>query len=141
MTRGVRGSAVRDHALDVAAVSASVEDQRCGAVVSFVGVVRNHDRGRQVVSIEYEGHPTAPEVLRRVAEEVATAHPGCCVAIEHRVGTLQVGDVALVAAVSAAHRSAAFLATSELVDLVKERLPVWKRQVFDDGTDEWTGAA
>lgn len=141
MARGVRRSSVRDHALEAEAVTASVEDDGCGAVVTFVGVVRNHDRGRPVVAIQYEGHPSAPEVLREVAEEVAGAHPGCCVAIEHRVGMLEVGEVAMVAAVSAAHRSEAFMTASELVDLVKDRLPVWKRQVFADGTDEWTGAA
>lgn len=141
MDRGVRGVAVRDGAIDADAVSASVEDDACGAVVTFVGVVRNHDRGRTVTGIEYEGHPTAPDVLAAVADEVASHHPGACLAVEHRVGVLGVGDIALVAAVSAPHRSVAFLATSELVDLVKERLPVWKRQVFADGTDEWTGAA
>lgn len=141
MVRGVRGSAVRDRVLDAHAVTSLVEDEACGAVVTFVGVVRNHDRGRSVVAIEYEGHPSAAQVLGTIAEEVADAHSGCCVAIEHRVGTLGVGDTAMVAAVSAPHRSVAFLAASELVDLVKERLPVWKRQVFADGTDEWTGAA
>ena len=141
MGEGVRASAVRDVPLDVDALTSLVEDERCGAVVVFTGVVRNHDRGRDVTSIEYEAHPSATQVLTEVAQRVAQSYPGCCLAVEHRTGVLAVGDVALVAAVSAPHRSAAFMATSELVDLVKSNLPVWKRQVFADGTDEWTGAA
>ncbi len=141
MDERVRRSAVCDRGLTVADISAAVEDDRCGAVVTFSGVVRDHDRGRHVISIEYEGHPSAADVLARVADEVCQEFPGVLLAVEHRVGMLQVGDIAMVAAASAAHRGQAFMACSRLVDLVKEQLPVWKRQVFADGTDEWTGAA
>ena len=123
--------------LDLAAHEAAVADPRAGAVVSFQGVVRDHDHGRGVTLLEYEGHPTAAKVLREVAEEIAADPDVYAVAISHRVGTLAIGDVALVAAVSTAHRAAAFAACARLVDEAKARLPIWKRQVFTDGTDEW----
>jgi molybdopterin synthase catalytic subunit len=128
---------VSDVTLDLAAHERAVTDRRAGAVVSFQGVVRDHDHGREVTLLEYEGHPSAAAVLREVAAEVA-AEPGVfAVAVSHRVGRLDIGDVALAAAVSSAHRAAAFAACARLVDEVKARLPVWKRQVFADGTDEW----
>jgi molybdopterin synthase catalytic subunit len=129
--------AVVDAPLEVDAHEKAVADRRAGAVVSFRGVVRDHDHGRGVTELDYEGHPSAEVVLREVAEEIA-ADPGVyAVAVSHRVGHLRIGDVALVAAVSTAHRAAAFAACARLVDEAKARLPIWKRQVFDDGTDEW----
>jgi molybdopterin synthase catalytic subunit len=115
----------------------AVADPRAGAVVSFQGVVRDHDHGRDVTLLEYEGHPTAEAVLRQVAEEIAADPDVYAVAVSHRVGELKIGDVALVAAVSTAHRAAAFAACARLVDEAKTRLPIWKRQVFGDGTEEW----
>jgi len=115
----------------------AVADRRAGAVVSFQGVVRDHDHGRAVTELEYEGHPSAAAVLREVAEEIAADPDVYAVAVSHRVGSLRIGDVALVAAVSTAHRAAAFAACARLVDETKARLPIWKRQVFADGTDEW----
>ncbi|MER5700457.1 molybdenum cofactor biosynthesis protein MoaE [Micromonospora sp. NPDC002296] len=128
---------VTEEPLDLAAHEAAVADRRAGAVVSFRGVVRDHDHGRTVTSLEYEGHPNAAAVLLEVAAEVAADPDVYAVAVSHRVGPLGVGDVALVAAVSTAHRAAAFAACARLVDEVKARLPIWKRQVFDDGTEEW----
>ena len=123
--------------LSVAEHEAAVADQRAGAVVSFAGVVRDHDHGRGVTRLDYEGHPSAEEVLRQVAEEIAADPDVIAVAVSHRVGPLEVGDVALAAAVATAHRAAAFAACARLVDRVKETLPIWKHQVFSDGTDEW----
>ncbi|MEU4566152.1 molybdenum cofactor biosynthesis protein MoaE [Micromonospora sp. NPDC023956] len=123
--------------LDVAAHEAAVADRRAGAVVAFQGVVRDHDHGRSVRALEYEGHPSAGEVLRSVAAEVAADPDVYAVAVSHRIGPLEIGEAALVAAVSTAHRAAAFAACARLVDEVKARLPIWKRQVFADGTEEW----
>jgi len=123
--------------LDVAAHEAAVADPRGGAVVSFAGVVRDHDHGRTVVSLEYEGHPTAESVLSEVVAEIAKDPDVYAIAVSHRVGPLEIGDVALAAAVSTAHRAEAFAACARLVDEVKARLPIWKRQVFADGTEEW----
>jgi molybdopterin synthase catalytic subunit len=116
---------------------AAVERPDCGACVLFTGEVRDHDHRRPVLELEYVCHPSAEDVLRAVAAEVAAGLPDGAVAVSHRVGALKVGDIALVAAVSAPHRAEAFEACRELVEQVKHRLPVWKRQVFADGTDEW----
>jgi molybdopterin synthase catalytic subunit len=128
---------VVDRRLDLAAHEAAVAEPRAGAVVSFQGVVRDHDHGRPVTLLEYEGHPSAADVLRQVAGEIAADPDVYAVAVSHRIGKLGIGDVALVAAVSTAHRAAAFAACARLVDEVKARLPIWKHQVFADGTDEW----
>lgn len=121
---------------------ALVAHQAAGAVVGFVGAVRNHDGGRIVTRLEYSAHPTAREILAEVAAEVARTSRGVrAIAVSHRVGTLEIGDAALVAAVAADHRRAAFETCALLVDTVKERLPVWKHQLFADGTDEWVGSA
>ena len=129
--------AVVDEPLDPDMHERAVADPRAGAVVSFRGVVRDHDHGRGVAELEYEGHPSAAQVLREVAEEIAADPVVYAVAVSHRIGKLAIGDVALVAAVSTAHRADAFAACARLVDEAKARLPIWKRQVFGDGTEEW----
>lgn len=128
--------------IDVASHEALVDHSAAGAVVSFAGVVRNHDGGRGVTRLEYSAHPSAADVLAEVAADVAAASEGVrAIAVSHRIGVLDIGDAALVAAVSADHRAAAFRTCALLVDTVKERLPVWKHQFFTDGTDEWVGSA
>jgi molybdopterin synthase catalytic subunit len=128
---------VVDVPLSVAEHEDAVADKAAGAVVSFAGVVRDHDGGRSVTELEYVGHPTAQDVIAEIAAEFA-ARPGLhAVAVSHRIGMLGIGDVALACAVSAAHRGEAFTACAELVDEVKKRLPIWKRQVFTDGEEEW----
>jgi molybdopterin synthase catalytic subunit len=128
---------VTDAPLDLVAHEQAVADPAAGAVVSFAGVVRDHDGGRTVTLLEYESHPSAEAVLKEVAAEIAAEPQVRAVAVSHRVGVLRIGDVALAAAVSTAHRAQAFDACARLVDEVKARLPVWKRQVFADGTEEW----
>jgi molybdopterin synthase catalytic subunit len=123
--------------LSVEAHQAAVAGPASGAIVLFSGVVRDHDHGRSVVRLEYVGHPSAVDVLRACREDILADPLVHAVAVSHRIGDLQVGDAALVAAVSAAHRAEAFAACERLVDIVKQRLPIWKRQVFPDGTDEW----
>jgi molybdopterin synthase catalytic subunit len=131
---------VSDEPLDLAAHEAAVSRPDAGAVVSFQGVVRDHDHGRSVLELDYESHPSAEEVLLKVAAEIDAEQDVLAVAISHRVGRLKIGDVALVAAVATAHRGAAFAACGRLVDEAKARLPIWKRQVFTDGTDEWVNS-
>jgi molybdopterin synthase catalytic subunit len=133
----VKIAEVLDRDLDVGAHEAAVRDRGAGADVTFCGMVRDHDHDRVVRELEYTSYPTAADVLREVAEEVAADPAVIAVAVSHRIGQLEIGDVALVASVTAAHRKQAFDACQRLVDEVKARLPIWKRQVFDDGTDEW----
>jgi molybdopterin synthase catalytic subunit len=110
--------------------------------VGFSGVVRDHDGGRTVTRLEYSAHPTAQQTLAEVAAEIAADSPGVrAIAVSHRVGVLNIGDAALVAAVAADHRGAAFDTCQRLVDAVKARLPVWKHQFFGDGSEEWVGSA
>jgi len=128
---------VSDQPLDVAAHEGSVAAAAAGAVVSFCGVVRDQDHGRAVVELEYQAHPSAGDVLDALARRYSELPDVLALAVSHRVGTLAVGDVALVAVVATAHRSEAFAICAQLVDEVKATLPIWKRQVFADGSDEW----
>ena len=135
-------AAVGTQPLDVAEHAALVDHAAAGAVVTFAGVVRDHDGGRGVLELDYTAHPTAGQLVETVAAEVAARSPGVrAIAVSHRVGRLAVGDVALACAVSADHRREAFVACAELVDEVKRQLPVWKHQIFTDGSDEWVGSA
>lgn len=119
-----------------------VRHRSAGAVVGFIGMIRDHDGGRRVVRLEYSAHPTAAQVMADVVADVAAQSAGVrAIAASHRIGALHIGEAALVAAVSADHRQRAFATCAALVDTIKERLPVWKHQFFDDGTDEWVGSA
>jgi molybdopterin synthase catalytic subunit len=119
-----------------------VGHRSAGAIVGFVGMIRDHDEGRRVVRLEYSAHPSAVQVMADVVAEVATESSGVrAVAASHRIGALHIGEAALVAAVAADHRQAAFATCAQLVDTIKARLPVWKHQFFDDGTEEWVGSA
>lgn len=141
MTRILRAALV-DGPISLTEHEELVANDAAGAVVGFSGVVRNHDGGRGVVRLEYSAHPLAEQTLFEVLAEVAATAAGVrAVAASHRVGTLHIGDAALVAAVAADHRGAAFETCARLVDTVKARLPVWKHQFFADGTDEWVNSA
>lgn len=129
--------AVSAEPLDVAAHEKAVAHPSAGATVVFCGAVRDADHARHVVELEYEAYPAAEAVLADIARTFAAQPDVLALAVSHRIGRLAVGEVAIVAAVSTAHRQQAFDVCSRLVDEVKHRLPVWKRQVFADGTDEW----
>jgi len=135
----IRLLALRDTPLDVAEVLAAVEDPAAGGVVSFTGLVRDHDGGKGVTELEYVAHPDAVAALQAVAEKIAAELPVHALAAVHRTGLLAVGDVAVVVAASASHRGQAFEAARRLIDDLKATVPVWKRQVFTDGEQEWVG--
>lgn len=118
---------------------AAVADARAGCVATFLGLVRDHDHGRQVVRLEYSAHPSARDRLAGLAGEIAAAPGLVAVAVQHATGDLRVGDVAVVAAVAAEHRAEAFAACHLLVDRLKAEVPIWKHQVFAEGDDEWVG--
>lgn len=131
-----------DQPIDSAELEALVGHHAAGAVVVFAGIVRDHDGGKTVIRLDYSSHPTAEQTLAEVVAEVAADCSGVrAIAVSHRVGILRIGDAALVAAVAADHRHAAFETCARLVDSVKARLPVWKHQFFADGTDEWVNSA
>ena len=133
-------ASISDAPLDRASIEAFVQTASDGAVVTFEGVIRDHDHGAGVSALDYEAHPDAEAFLREVCAEIA-AESGLRVAAAHRIGHLVVGDVALIASVAAPHRADAFAACGRLVDLIKERVPIWKRQHLDDGVSEWVGLA
>jgi molybdopterin synthase catalytic subunit len=135
-------AAVTEQPILLAEHEALVGHESAGAVVGFVGMIRDHDGGRQVVRLEYSAHPSAQEVFDEVVAEIAEQASGVrAVAASHRIGVLHIGEAALVAAVAADHRQEAFATCALLVDTIKARLPVWKHQFFDDGSQEWVGSA
>ncbi|MRG61152.1 molybdenum cofactor biosynthesis protein MoaE [Agromyces sp. CFH 90414] len=134
-------AAISAEPLDVAAHLDAVADPGAGAVATFVGVVRDHDpeASGTVVALEYLAHPDAGRVLDELAGRFAA--DGVRVAVSHRTGLLAVGDLALVCAVSTAHRAEAFEICRALVEAVKAELPVWKKQNTADGDAHWVGLA
>ena len=130
---------LRDTPLDVAEVLAALDDEASGGLTLFVGRVRDHDHGLGVRGLEYSAHPSALEALRRVCDRVAEEYDVHGIAAVHRVGRLEIGDIAVVVATTAAHRGEAFAASRALIDTLKDEVPIWKHQQFADGTDEWVG--
>ena len=124
--------------IDRAWLEAQVLTAADGALVVFEGVIRDHDHGEDVTSLDYQAHPDAERFLADVCASVATSS-GLRVAAAHRIGHLEVGDVALVAVVAAAHRAEAFAACADLVERIKQGVPIWKRQHLADGPSEWVG--
>jgi molybdopterin synthase catalytic subunit len=136
----IRLLGLRETPLSLDEVYAAVGDTAAGGTVVFVGTVRDHDGGRGVTELEYSAHPSAEAELRRVAEKVAADFPVQALAAVHRTGLLSVTDHAVIVAVSCAHRAEAFAACRRLIDDVKHEVPIWKRQLFADGSEEWVGA-
>jgi len=134
---------VSDEPLDVAAHIAAVSAPDVGGIATFIGTVRNHspEVSGEVVELHYSAHPSAGEVVERLVAEVGAQYPEVRLAATHRVGTLSIGDLAIVVAAGSAHRAEAFAASRLLVEEIKAKLPVWKKQVLADGTYTWVGAA
>jgi molybdopterin synthase catalytic subunit len=137
----IRLAELRDTPLSVDEVRGAVADPTAGGVALFIGVVRDHDHGRDVTRLSYSAHPSATDELRKVAEKVAASFDVQALAVVHRVGELAVGDLAVVAAVACAHRGEAFEACRRLIDDLKATVPIWKHQVFTGGDSEWVNSA
>jgi len=129
---------ITDRPLDLAEVVAAVRSPGRGAIVTFTGDVRAETRGRRVVRLEYEAYiPMAEQKLAEIGAQVAREH-GAEVAVVHRVGHLAPGESAVVIACAAPHRTPAFRACEETIERLKREVPIWKREVFEDGT-AWVG--
>jgi molybdopterin synthase catalytic subunit len=139
VSSAVRLVELRETPLDVAEVLAALDDSASGGLTLFVGRVRDHDHGLGVLGLEYSAHPTALDALRRVCDSVAEEYDVRGVAAVHRVGRLEIGDIAVVIATTAAHRGEAFAASRVLIDTLKAEVPIWKHQRFADGSEEWVG--
>jgi molybdopterin synthase catalytic subunit len=130
---------VSDEALSLDEVVGAVTTEEHGGVVTFSGVVRRQSRGKRIVRLEYEAYrPMAERKMAEIGAQLAVEYPGVRVAIVHRVGKLAVGDVAVVIAASAPHRAAAFDACRAAIDRLKESVPIWKKEIAEDG-EEWIG--
>jgi molybdopterin synthase catalytic subunit len=132
---------VTTHIIEVEQLAALVRDNRAGAIVVFSGDVRNHDGGKEVLTLTYEIHPTANAQIGLITDALLAQRDVIKVAISHRYGEIAIGETAFAVAVSAVHREAAFETCSALVDEIKTKLPIWKHQRFSDGTDEWVNTA
>lgn len=139
MTAALRHAAVLDRPLSVDRLLRSVSTRTVGGIGLFVGLVRDHDHGDAVASLDYTGHPSAEELLQTCVQTVAARHDVVSVAVEHRVGHLEVGELAVVVAVGAAHRAAALECCRDLIDTVKHEVPIWKEQHLATGGTEWVG--
>jgi len=136
----VRLVGLREEPLDVGEVVAALGDDASGGLTLFVGRVRDHDQGKGVVGLDYTAHPSALDKLHEVCDGVAAAFDVHGVAAVHRVGSLAIGDIAVVVATTSAHRGTSFDASRLLIDTLKAEVPIWKHQRFSDGTEEWVGS-
>lgn len=118
----------------------AVADAAAGGTVVFVGTVRNQTKGKTVVRLEFESYiPMAEKEMRKIAEMATQKWKTLHISIHHRVGNLQIGDIPVIIAVSAPHRKAAFEACEYAIDTLKETVPIWKKEVFEDG-EVWVAA-
>ena len=130
---------ITDEPLDTGALIDSARRDTCGAVASFIGVVRNHDGGESVDAIEYSSHPSSQQILRDIVMEFKDRPGVHCIVAWHRVRHLEIGEDAMVVAVAAEHRAQAFRAVEAIVEDVKAKLPIWKKQELTDGSHNWSG--
>ena len=118
-----------------------VQTPEAGAIVTFEGNVRAFDHGKEISRLSYEIHPYTETTLDEVVHEVAGRHKVKHVSVAHRYGDIPIGESAFIVSISSEHRAEAFAACIEMVDEVKARIPIWKHQIFADGTDEWVNCA
>lgn len=137
----IRLAELRADPLSVDEVLKAVADPSAGGIALFAGAVRDHDHGRSVTHLSYSAHPSAADVLRQVAQRIATQFDVHAIAAVHREGDLAIGDLAVVVAVAASHRGTAFDACRALIDELKSTVPIWKHQRFTGGDSEWVNSA
>ena len=129
---------ITDQPIDYAAITEQVRSNECGAVVLFMGTVREMTAGKQTVALDYEAYPEmADQMMQQLIDEARDQWDVHGIAIEHRVGHLTLGEISVAIAVSSAHRGEAFEAGRFLIDRLKEIVPIWKKENWSDGTTEW----
>lgn len=128
---------ITDKPIDIAELMADVRAEEAGGTCTFTGHVRDHSRGRKVTHLEYHAYPEmAEKKMRQVIEEIEERYGVTRLAIAHRIGTLQIGDIAVGIAAASAHRDAAFKACRYAIDRIKQIVPIWKKEFGEDGA-EW----
>ncbi|QDT45102.1 Molybdopterin synthase catalytic subunit [Gimesia alba] len=129
---------ITEQPIDYTALTERVRSNQCGAVVLFMGTVREMTAGRQTVALDYEAYPEmAQQTMQQLITEARDQWAIHAVAIEHRVGRLELGEISVAIAVSSPHRKEAFEAGRFLIDRLKEIVPIWKKENWSDGTTEW----
>lgn len=129
---------IHQHEINYAELTESVRNHRCGAVLLFLGTVREFTSGKQTSSLSYEAYePLAIAELNRLVQEAMSQWPLAAVSIEHRIGDLELGDIAVAIAVSTPHRKEAYESGQWLMEQIKKSVPIWKREHWTDGTQEW----
>lgn len=132
---------VSDAPLDAAAVTGVVTDPACGAIATFVGIVRNHNVGRRIEFLDYEAYaPLAVKSFERIAGEAAERWPSVRVAIHHRTGRVAIGEASVVIAAASPHRADAFAVSRYAIERIKQITPIWKHEHFEGG-DVWIEGA
>jgi len=125
--------------LSLDAVVDEVRSDAAGAIATFTGTTRVHSRGRTVTHLEYEAYAgMAEKVMAEIAEELQSRYKVCAIAIHHRTGRVEIGEPSVVIAISAPHRQDALSACKDAIDTLKERVPLWKKEVYEGG-EEWIG--
>jgi molybdopterin synthase catalytic subunit len=128
-----------DTPINVEEVMKSVIRRECGAVTTFIGTVREFTKGKRTLYLEYQAYKSmAEKKLAQIGSEIQEKWPGSTVAITHRIGTLQISDIAVVIAVSTPHRKEAYEANEYAIERIKEIVPIWKKEFWEDG-EMWIG--
>ncbi|MEM9930051.1 MAG: molybdenum cofactor biosynthesis protein MoaE [Bacteroidota bacterium] len=127
--------ALSDQPLSIDVAYATVQDPACGGICLFVGTIRNHNKGQTVTHLDFESYaPMALKEMERIANEVKVNHGLHTVCVHHRTGALDIGDIAVIIAVSSHHRAAAFAGCEEVIDELKKHVPIWKKEYLEDGS-------
>lgn len=129
---------ITHEAIDLKSFSVSKPAEDCGASACFFGWVRNHHQGRPVARLKYECYETlAEKEIGRIVQEIREKYQCRHVQVLHRIGMIEIGEAAVVIRASSAHRDAAFRACREVIERIKQTVPIWKQEFYDDGTSEW----
>ena len=135
-------ASIVDHPIDPAALIVEVSDDSCGAASVFLGCVRNVNDGRAVTGIEYSAYRSmAQREMNAIAREAGEQFGVSRLVVEHRLGELSLGDVSVAVVVAHPHRGPSLDATRYVIEQLKQRVPIWKLELYADGTREWVGAA
>jgi len=131
---------LKDSALNPAEVISQISSPHCGAIDVFIGTVRNHTKGKPVVRLDFEAYEKmALKEMEKIVAQARQKWPIEHMAMVHRTGTLQIGEIAVIIAVSTPHRAASFAACQFAIDTLKETVPIWKKEIFEDG-EVWVAA-
>ena len=133
---------ITDETINLQKVFSDESPPSCGAVAYFTGIVRNHDQGRAVKSLYYDCYRSmAEKMIKALIEEAEVRWDVEKVRVSHRIGRLEIGEVAVAIAVSSAHRAEAFETCRFMIEGIKEKVPIWKKEIFEDGMSEWVSCA